>query len=411
MKRSFLRKRLPARARLCAVLGAAVCVLATPAGAVRAATAETGAMAPADSAAVAKPAKAAAARASAAPKAGAKAAKGPAWDVRGVVSCAFIYNDNILSASPDELDNFQNGVDPWRYRHNSSDDLVVAPGLDLEARRDLFALGQSRLRFRVKRWMYANNAIKTNTDFDFFARQYVGRKQSLELFLHAAPWQYIRDLGDRSPLVDPETPTVMEEFRFQRNTWNLCWRQTISKAWSGSLTFERNFRYYNRPFLENDIAAWELRGSVAWQASPAVGLSVDYSYEDAVGRGYDEVGETATTSDDSDPSYERDLYRFGLDLSPPQLAKWIDGIGFSVLYMDYYYTVQRPLVEDPYHVGRRDKNYKYTVDLQRKLGATMSGRLSARRTERVVESPWAGDLQTDKAFTQWQYWLELSYRF
>jgi hypothetical protein len=374
-------------------------------------TTGTAAQAPADSLAAARPLKLAASAAAPAEKGGGRAAKAPAWDVRGVVSCAFIYNDNILSASPDELDNFEQGVDPWRYRHHSSDDLVVAPGLDLEARRDLVSLGQSRLRVRVKRWMYTNNPIKTNTDFDFFARQYVGKKQSLELFLHAAPWQYIRDLGDRSPLVDPESPQVMEEFRFQRNTWNLAWRQTISKTLSASLTFERNFRYYNRPFMENDIAAKELRGNVAWQATPALGLSADYSFEDAKGRGYDMVGETATTSDDSDPSYQRDLYRLGLDLALPPSVKWLDGISLSYLYMDYYYTTQRPLVEDPYHVGRHDMNTKYTVEVQRKLTKTVGARLSARRTDRVVESPWSGDLQTDKAFTQWQFWLELAYRF
>lgn len=386
--------------------GALALALGLPAGGAPAAPA------PADSVTAAAPAVAAAPKAAQAraPKA-AGAARPSAWEVRGTASCAFIYNDNILGASTDDIDAFESGSYPFKFAHQSTDDLVIAPGLDVEARRDLFALGQTRVRVRAKHWMYANNPIKTNTDFDFFLRQYFGKSRSLELYLHASPFQYIRHLSDRSPLQDPEAPLEWYEFRFQRNIWNLAWRQTLSRRLSATLVFERNFRYYNRAFMENDIAAWELRGSLAWTVSKVVSLSGDYSYEDGNGRGLDEVGETLATSDDSDPSYERDLYRLGVDLALPQLARYVDEIGLTFLFMDYYYTADKLLVEDPYHVGRRDLNYKYTVELQRKLSRDVTLRLAARRSSRTVESPWEGDLATDKAFVQWQTWVDLTYRF
>lgn len=365
--------------------------------------------APADTTATpAAAAPAARKRAAAKPKAAPKPA---GWDVRGAATVSLIYNDNVLGASTDDIDAFESGSYPFKFAHQSTDDLVVAPGLDLEARRDLFALGQTRVRVRAKRWMYANNPIKTNTDLDFFLRQYVGRRQSLELYLHASPFQYIRHLSDRSPLVDPATPLAWEAFRFQRNIWNLTWRQTVSRKVSATLVFERNFRYYNREFMENDIAAWELRGSLSWTVSPAVSLSGDYSYEDGNGRGIDQVGEVPGNSDNSDPSYERDLYRLGVDLTLPQLARYVDGIGLTFLFMDYYYTAQGPLVDDPYHVGRRDLNYKYTLELERKLSRDVTLRVATRRSSRTVESPWEGDLATDKAFVQWQTWVDLAYRF
>jgi hypothetical protein len=341
-----------------------------------------------------------------------KAAPKPAgWAVRGTASCSFIYNDNILGASTDDIDAFESGSYPFKFAHESTDDLVLAPGLDLEARRDLIALGQTRVRVRAKHWIYANNPIKTNTDLDFFLRQNIGKRQSLELYLHASPFQYIRHLTDRSPLVDPAAPLQWYSFRFQRNIWNLTWRQTVSRQLAATLIFERNYRYYNREFMENDIEAWELRGSLAWTVSRVVSLSGDYSYEDGNGRGIDQDGEALATSNNSDPSYERDLYRLGIDLTPPQLARYVDKIGLTFLFMDYYYTVQRPLVDDPYHVGRRDLNYKYTVELQRRLSRDVTLRVATRRSSRTVESPWEGDLATDKAFVQWQTWVDLSYRF
>ncbi|MBM4130634.1 hypothetical protein FJ250_06345, partial [bacterium] len=273
---------------------AALALAAAPVPAAAAAADAAPADTTATPAAAAPAAPAARKRAASGPK---TAAKPSGWDVRGAATVSLIYNDNILGASTDDIDAFESGSYPFKFAHQSTDDLVVAPGLDLEARRDLFALGQTRVRVRAKRWMYSNNPIKTNTDLDFFLRQNVGRRQSLELYLHASPFQYIRHLSDRSPLIDPAAPLAWEAFRFQRNIWNLTWRQTVSRKLAATLVFERNFRYYNREFMENDIAAWELRGSLAWTVSPAIALSGDYSYEDGNGRGIDQVGEALGNSE------------------------------------------------------------------------------------------------------------------
>ena len=79
--------------------------------------------------------------------------------------------------------------------------------------------------------------------------------------------------------------------------------------------------------------------------------------------------------------------------------------------MDYYYTTAKTLVEDPYHAGRRDMFYKGTVELRKRISKPMTLKLSVRRTERVVQSPWEGDITTDKDFIQWLYWVNLNYRF
>ncbi|HPF70632.1 MAG TPA: hypothetical protein PLQ13_08195 [Candidatus Krumholzibacteria bacterium] len=336
---------------------------------------------------------------------------GPSWRLGGSASVEFIYNDNILAASPDDIDAFESGSYPWKFGHETTDDLVVATSLELEARRDLVSFGETRLRGRVKRWTYTHNAIKTNTDFDFFLRQYFGRDRSLELYLHTAPEQYIRHLSDRPPYVDPDTPLAWEEFRFQRNIWNLTWRQKISRSLAGQLIYERNYRYYNQPFMENDIEARELRWGLGWDISRIFSVDVGYSYEDGNGRGVDEVGETIATSDNSDPSYVRDLYRAEMQIRWPALRPAIDRIDLTFLYMDYYYTTDKTLVEDPYHVGRRDMFTKWSFEARRRISRSVTAAVATRRTERTVESPWEGDLATDKAYVQWLYWIDLTYRF
>jgi len=329
----------------------------------------------------------------------------------GNASIDFIYNSNILTNSPEYNDDFESGLYPWKFSNQTIDDLVIAPNFDIEARANPLSWGQTRFKFKVKRWMYTTNPIKTNTDFHFHLRQFLGKAKSLELYFHFAPEQYIRQLSDRSPLDDPDDSINWTEFRFQRNVWNATWRQTLSKKLSAKILYEENYRYYNQDFIENDINAWEVRGNVSWKQSRVLTWNFDYSYEDAQGRALDEPGETRLTSDNSDPSYARDLYRIGLNIKHKALKKAVDRVSLSFLFMDYYYTTTRSLAEDPFHAGRRDLVYKGTAEVRRKLNKTLTMKLAVRRTERVVQSPWEGDITTDKDYTQWLYWTSLNYRF
>jgi len=332
------------------------------------------------------------------------------WSFRGSFDADFMYNDNVLTNSPDDMADFLAGAAPYKFRIKSNDDFVLAPSLKLEARANLLDWGQTRFKFWTKRWMYAANPIKTNHDFHFYGRQYFGKGQSFEAYFHFAPPQYIGQLSDRHPAFGPDGPLEYPEFTFQRNVWNLTWRQKVSKKLDAKILYEENYRYYNQVFMENDIDAWEIRGQVVYKFNRSYRIYLDYSFEDAAGGAIDEIGETPIFSDNSDPSYERDLYRAQLSYRPRKF-KYFDSIDFTYLFMDYYYTTDKTIVEDPYHAGRRDTYHKVTVDIKRKLTKNMAAKAAVRRTERIVYSPWEGDITTDKDFTQWLYWINLSYAF
>ncbi len=330
---------------------------------------------------------------------------------RGNGSIDVIYNDNILSNSPGYNDDFIGGSYPWKFLNETKDDMIIAPAFDIEARANFLSWGQTRFKTKVKRWMYARNPIKTNTDFHFYLRQYLGKNQSIEFYFHFAPEQYIRQLSDRTPLDDPEIPINWKEFRFQRNVWNVTWRQKISKKLSAKILYEENYRYYNQPFIENDINAWEIRGNVTYKMSRTLVWNFDYSYEDAQARAVDYFDELPINSNNSDASYARDLYRIGVDIKHKSFKSVVDRISLSFLFMDYYYTTEKNLAQDPFHAGRRDMFYKGTVEVRRKLAKPLTLKLAVRRTERIVDSPWEGDITTDKDFTQWLYWFSLNYRY
>lgn len=335
-----------------------------------------------------------------------------------------IYDSNFLSSSDDDLDEWRaqgerhNGSHDERYndihldkfRMKTSDDMVLAPNLRLEIRRKFFDFGQTRLRGKFSHWQYVNNPIKNNHQFDFYLRQYLAPGRSIELSYFYAPEQYIRELKDLEPFEPQEDPTVYKGFRFTKNVLGVTFRQKLSKRFSGKLLYERNLRYYNQAFIENDINAWEIRGTLYVKLHKRWNLSVDYSYEDAQARGIDEIDEIIVSGDNSDGSYLRDLFRLGITWKPTFLRPVVDQIDLSGLLMLYYYTATKQPFDDRFHVGRKDNVYKLTLALKRKLNKTITADLGARFTERTLNSPWPDVVAIDKAYTKYRIWLGLTYK-
>lgn len=331
------------------------------------------------------------------------------WKYRNSFGLEVIYDDNITTQGDEGIDGFvEGGFAPGLYVIGSVDDLLLAPSLSFSAERKFWDIGKTRFQFRVKRWMYTQNPIKTNTDLHFYMRQYWGKKKNLELYYHYAPEQYIRQLGDRPPYGGD---FAYREFRFTRNVAYAMWRHTVSKKISYSLQYERNFRYYSKAFIENDIEAWEIRARLSYKPHKKLKLDFDYSYEDGTARGIDTVEEIPETSDDGDGSYLRDLYRVGVSWSTPWAMPVFSSVDGSALFMDYYYPTEKPLFEDPYHTGRRDKMIKLTINFRRKINKRLKVYGSFRYSDRVVDSPWYGDITLDKDYTQHRYWVGMTYSF
>jgi hypothetical protein len=168
-----------------------------------------------------------------------------------------------------------------------------------------------------------------------------------------------------------------------------------------------------------------------------------YGYANDEARGYDQVGETKETADNSsDGSYEKDIYRVrvtyrprsspyrspglgsgtGALLYPIQtLGSWLDHalvkIRTSNLYFQYtyyrqFYTSTKPLHIDPLHVGRMDESRQIEVKWSSK-SIWNRIRLEAgwRYTVRTAESPGGligEDPSEEKDYTGNRYWLSAS---
>ncbi len=339
-----------------------------------------------------------------------KKSKKSKWRTSVTVGLETIYDDNFLRYSDDYLEDFHAGTYPYKFQIDRQDSHILAPSIDMYAQRKLISWGNTRFRFKFKRWQYVQGHIKSNMGFDYYIRQYVGKGKSLELWYNYAPQQYIRELSYRAPHTPPSDPVEWTEFRYARNVFNLIYRTKVRKNMNLKLHLNRSLRYYNREHMENDIRDLGLRGTLYWDLTKAWRLTLDYGYTHAPARGANQVGESLEESDDSDPSYNRDLFQADLAWK----AKWakpvFDKVSVRFQHQILWFTSEKELVDDPYHVGRKDMVYVGQLRFDKKVNKTLSINWGFRYAERVVESPWKGDIAADKDYTQHRYWIGLTYK-
>ncbi|MBU1072935.1 hypothetical protein KKG45_06790, partial [bacterium] len=332
------------------------------------------------------------------------------WKTSVTVGLETIYDDNFLRYSDDYLDDFHAGTYPYKFQIDRQDTHILAPSIDMYAQRRLISWGDTRFRFNFKRWQYIQGQIKSNMDFDYYVRQYLPGGRSVELWYNYAPEQYIRELSYRTPLQPPSDPLEWGEFRYTRNVFGLICRQKVRSNMNLKLLLNRSLRYYNQAFMENDIKDLGLRGTLYWDVHKAWRVTMDYGFSDAPARGANEVGETLETSDDSDPSYKRDLYQIDVGWAPKWAERYFDKVSLSGQYQIYWFTSAKSLADDPYHVGRKDMVYAVQLDFDRELNKQVDLKIGVKYTRRTVESPWKGDIAEDKDYNQRRYWIGLTYK-
>lgn len=347
-------------------------------------------------------------------RASAKRSK-PLFSVAGSVDLQFIYDNNIIRLSDGSIDLFESGTEPYRYDIETTDDLIVSPRLSVTLGKKLLTSRETTLRFGYIRWQYGRNGIKNNESYSLRLRQPTIGSDFVELSYTYAPGSYVKQLSDRAPF-DPRssTPLVWLPFKGKRNAFLLGYSRRVSDRITARLDGGRVMRFYNRPFLENDNWEWNASGSLAVSISKAFGLAGTYTYSDANARALDAVGETIATSDDSDGSYERDLYETELTWRPGRMLKKITSFGLMGQYQEYYFTSDKPYYDDPLHTGRKDKVYavELTTDTKPVYGPvklTAGWRFSQRKSS-LPASVQAEDAE-EKAYKDHRFWLGASYPF
>jgi hypothetical protein len=367
------------------------------------------------------------------------------WRVTGDLALETIYDDNIARFSESTLAELKSGVCPECYGIETVDDLIVHQVVQTELSHARLLLGRStRLRVRYQRWEYMRNGIKTNDEFNIRARQYTRRSDYVEAGYTYAPNGYVKELTDRPPFVSRVVPREYEHFVVTRNDFDLGYRWGALSWLAMRGGVGRTLRFYNQRFMENDI--WEWSGGLAADVSIGrFGIRPEYQYVSAKARGYDQVGETLSTSDnDGDGSSEKDTYKLRIAYQtgdapyrPPPVGSgalaglvgalraagaWIDrglmaahtaACEVQFAYGRQFYTSKKPLHVDPGHVGRLDQSKQVQIGWSSTpVYKQASFEAGARYTVRTAKAP-AGligenDPSEEKDFTGTRYWVAVN---
>ena len=367
------------------------------------------------------------------------------WGLSSNFYLGMIYDDNICRYSDSTLEEFSAGTDPENFAIETDDDLIINPAIDAEVSHARLLFGkESRFRVRYQRWDYARNGIKTNEEVNLRARQIVRASDYVEASFTYAPKNYVKELSDRPPFTSTSVEREYLHFEVKRNALFLAyyWR---TSAWL-RLRFQgsRTWRFYNRPFLENDLWEWAGQASADLRYRRLT-TRLQYAYADVQARGYDEVGETLETADnESDGSYEKDTYMLRFSYAPRKRAyvpgeagpgflgqAWwlvrsagalIDrglvraktaGLDLEFTYSRQFYTSTLPLYLDATHVGRLDETRQVEITWSSQpIYRKASLEAGWRFTERTADAP-AGligedDPSEEKDYTGGRFWVAVS---
>ncbi len=338
----------------------------------------------------------------------------PPLSVSGSFGLQAIYDDNFLRMSDGTILDFRRNANPAKFHIETYDDLILSPRLSLTVGRRLIGSRETTLRFGYIRWQYARNGIKNNESYTIRVRQPTQGRNFLEASYNYAPFGYIRHLSDRAPFVPRSTPLEWIPFKITRNAFTLGYSHRISERITARVDGGRTLRFYNRPFMENDNREWNATGTASLAVSRTLKATGQYEYARTKTRSLDTAGETYETSDDSDASYERDLYELTLDVNPRNRLWKVRLLEVVGQYQAYYFTSKMPPYEDPLHTGRKDNVYAFEANAETKpvYGPVtlVAGWRYSQRTSSLPATVSAEDAE-DKDYKDNRIWVGASYPF
>lgn len=348
------------------------------------------------------------------------------WSLSRSFTLSLEYDDNIVHYSDDLVDEFIDGafwawyqmeagdaeIEWDKYRLRTVDDLIVTPSFELDARREYFSFGDTRVRGRITYSRYLFNPIKDVKSLKLYFRQYLpGRSQSFEFSYQWTPEKYIRQLNDRVPYAPGDDPRPWVGFRFASNDFTYSYRHRLHDDVFLLVNLEDVHRFYNQPFLEQDLVENEIVGYLYYDLAKRWRLTAVYGTARGWTRRHDTAEENPLFSDDNDNSYTQDRYRADLRWRPKDFPLGIEELEFRFQRRIQYYTSPKSLWDDPFHVGRKDVYDTYRLSLARDLPWDIGASFSVDFTSRKLYSPYTGDISEGMDYDNLRIWMDLTYNW
>ena len=160
------------------------------------------------------------------------------------------YDDNILGYSERDLFAFQYRLNPPRFALKTTDDVVLAPYVEIAWEPD--SIRSNSLLARLTANRYATNTIRDNYESFLQWRMWPRRRLRLTISGSYLPSYYMRRYADDEVVVPyPQLPRYRDaRYRQTGGSASIEWRPRGS--WRGQLGYEYDRRDFLRAFAERD---------------------------------------------------------------------------------------------------------------------------------------------------------------
>jgi hypothetical protein len=321
---------------------------------------------------------------------------------KGKAYFGFVYDDNPIHYSPEDLYEFQMHENPDKFEIVTEDDLILNPKFTLYAYYSTpWFKKETEFRFRFNGWRYTSNHIKHNESLFFLVRQKVRKSDYFEVFFQYNPEQYIRSFKNRDPFISRYSADLeYTHFLYTRNELEFGYRYTVNKTLAVKPSIRRQWKYYNRPFMNNDLWVWAYRLDSFVRISKRWRSTVRYELQVVESRGYNTTEEDRLNSNDSNSDHQADKYQFVLQYRPPKSwsGRWYgpSKIEWDVDHSVSYYTSPKPIWDDPIHVGRKDTQWAGEMSMVFPFVGKTTMELAYKYSRRRVISPYTGEFIGDE---------------
>jgi len=292
------------------------------------------------------------------------------------VSVASIYDDNILKYSEKYIDRFVNNEDEGRFELKTYDDVYIKSKLSTSYYFRFFKKKKTKISATFSNSTYLNNPVKTWNYYGIGVEQQLAKKANVKFAYSYIPAFYVRQFRQYD-LVEMYgyVPLTFKPYVFSKDNYSLTFQNTFFKKTKVELDLDKAVYYHNSYYTEYDSKNLSAGLSVEQSLSKKVKIKAGYVYTISDAKGYDEVGETKVTSDDSDATYKDHTFVLELKAKLPKVFKKKNDIRIKGQYSNRYFSSEHLIHKDILHVGRVDKNirlyFTYNVRLSKKTAVSL----------------------------------------
>ena len=324
-----------------------------------------------------------------------------AW--RGELGVA--YDSNIFRYSDTDVDDFLDGWHEEKYQAEYVDDVRIDPSLDLSFVREEPGRRTTELRFSADARLAMINSEKSFAKLAVRAKETRTRFAYLLAEYYGIPSYHVRYLWD----ADVEVGDAYRSCDYRKHSVRLeaGSDRSLPVDLIGRLKYD--YKGYNQSFVEYDSDTWT--AGVVAVVRPVRGVRVDlgYALRKLTALGYDEVGETPETSDDSDVSYEQDEYSLKVRWDVGRVRDVPTVLTFGVRLAERFYQTVKSAEDDPYHAGREDTYWTFSGRSAHELGDGVTLEAFYEHRRRSSESDFVDELGLSKDYTADRVGIRLIY--